>query len=191
MMPASFPGQELLIDKLDHAVQHPSVPEITEAVKDALLEVLANSQSLQLPAEFKTPREDKYARRLLYKSPSHGYTVIAMIWGPQQGTSLHDHSGTWCVEGVLEGEISVTQYDLLEREGNRWHFVPQNTIQSGIGTAGSLIPPYEYHTIANARPTRPSITVHVYGRELTNCTIFETEQEDWYTSRLCPLSYDN
>ena len=191
MMPTSFQGREALVEKLDRAVQHTSVPEITEAVKNALLDLLSARTPLGIPPEFKVPRGDKYARRLLYRSPEHGYTVIAMTWGPQQGTLLHDHSGTWCVEGVLEGEIEVTQYDLLEREGNSWHFVPQDTLHSGMGTAGSLIPPYEYHTIANARPERPSITVHVYGRELTNCTIFENENGDWYTSRLCPLRYDN
>ena len=39
-----------------------------------------------------------------------------MTWGPGQRTALHDHAGIWCVEGVVEGEMAVTRYELLEEE---------------------------------------------------------------------------
>ena len=35
-----------------------------------------------------------------------------MTWGPGQGTPVHDHGGLWCVEGVVEGQIAVTRYDV-------------------------------------------------------------------------------
>ena len=37
-----------------------------------------------------------------------------MTWGPGQRTALHDHAGIWCVEGVMEGEMEVIRYELLE-----------------------------------------------------------------------------
>ena len=38
------------------------------------------------------------------------YTAVVMTWGPGQGTAMHDHGGLWCVEGVVEGAMTVTQY---------------------------------------------------------------------------------
>lgn len=191
MLQTSFKGCDILIDRLDQAVQAGSVNEITRRVQGILSEMLHDSAALQLPPDLTAPRQDKYARRLLHRSPEHSYTVVAMIWGPEQGTLLHDHAGTWCVEGVLEGEIQVTQYDLLERQDDQWHFSPQHTVNALPGEAGSLIPPFEYHTIANALPERSSVTVHVYGRELTACTVFDPQGDHWYRSRQCPLTYDN
>ena len=57
------------------------------------------------------------APRALSQPAEHGYSVVAMTWGPGQGTPLHDHSGLWCVEGVWHGELEITQYELLE---SRW-----------------------------------------------------------------------
>ncbi len=190
MLPATFPGRDVLIAQLDQAVGASSVEQITHQVQ-AVLSELFTRRGIALPPEAKVPRTDKYARRLLYRSPEHGYTVIAMVWGPKQGTLLHDHAGTWCVEGVLEGEINVTQYDLIERQNERWCFSPQGTVCASPGSAGSLIPPFEYHTISNAHPESSSITVHVYGAELTKCTVFDPQGDDWYTGRVCALTYDN
>jgi 3-mercaptopropionate dioxygenase len=191
MLQTSFKGCDILIDRLDQAVQAGTVNEITRQVQSILSDMLHDGTVLELPSDFKAPRQDKYARRLLHRSSEHGYTVVVMIWGPEQGTLLHDHDGTWCVEGVLEGEIRVTQYDLLERQADQWHFSPQHTIKATPGEAGSLIPPFEYHTIANTLSERSSVTVHVYGRELTSCTVFDPQGDEWYRSRQCQLTYDN
>ncbi len=187
-MMTEFSGREDLVTRLDAAVQRSSVEEITSGVQNTLTQLI-QAGTLQLPSELKKACEDHYARRLLYRSPDHDYTVIAMIWGPSQGTPLHDHAGVWCVEGVLEGEIDVTQYDLLEQQDDRCHFQRQDTVRAGIGEAGSLIPPFEYHTIANARDDASSITVHVYGCELTQCTIFSGGTDGWYQRQTKPLGY--
>src|SRR3546814_14883945 len=105
---------------------------------------------VRLPDEVFKPLDDHYARRELYRSPEHGYSVEAMTWAPGQLTPIHDHCGLWCVEGVWDGELEITQYELLERDGERFRFRAAGGMHAGPGSAGSLIPPHEYHTITNA-----------------------------------------
>lgn len=189
-MEPNFKGREELVSRLDRAVCGASVEEVTHAVQDILVDV-AKSQTVELSAELKSPADDHYARRLLYKSDEHGYVVIAMIWGPGQGTPVHDHAGVWCVEGVLEGEIDVVRYDLREEGGGRCRFEAQERLRADVGSAGSLIPPFEYHTIHNARTDGSSITVHVYGRELVECSIFvDGDSEGWYRREHRTLGYN-
>ena len=48
------------------------------------------------------------------------------------------------------------------------------------GSAGCLIPPYEYHTLANKRGDAPSITLHIYGGEMDHCHVFEPINDGTY-----------
>jgi len=193
-MMTTFRGCDEMVAIVDAAVRQPTTEQLTAVLKKGLSELIM-SGGISLPEEVGKTCGEHYARRLLYKSDEHGYAVVAMIWGPSQGTPLHDHAGTWCVEGVLEGEIEVTQYDLLEDSGPKMRFERQQTQNTGVGSAGSLIPPFEYHTIANHRGDTRAITLHIYGEEMTTCTIFEpltdTGSADWYQKKSKPLSYDN
>ncbi len=181
-------GIEPLLHVIDRAVALDGVEATTHAVQEGMSRLILEG-ALRLAPELRRSADDHYARRLVYRSPEHGYVVVAMIWGPGQRTPLHDHAGTWCVEGVLEGRIEVTQFDLVEREEDRCRFVRIDSIETGVGTAGALIPPYEYHTIANARDAA-SITLHVYGNDLTHCGIFEPAAGGVYRRREKNLSYD-
>jgi predicted metal-dependent enzyme (double-stranded beta helix superfamily) len=185
----TVPGCSALIHELDAAVAGAAgAAEATTAVQECLSRLILD-RAVWLPPELTQPVPGHYARRLVHKSPDHGYSVVAMVWGPGQSTPLHDHAGTWCVEGVYQGRIEVTQYNLLESEGDLCRFERAGSIVTGVGTAGSLIPPYEYHTIANPRP-EASITLHVYGGELTSCAAFEPVSQGWYRKRRRELTYD-
>jgi predicted metal-dependent enzyme (double-stranded beta helix superfamily) len=187
--PSTFTGRDELISRLDAAVAHADTEAITSAVRDTLVEMIAGGR-LELPHESKRPAEGSYARRLVYQSPQHGYVVIAMVWGPQQGTALHDHDGVWCVEGVVEGEIEVTQYDRVEVREEKYRFAPQGSVKAGLGSAGSLIPPFEYHTIKNSlEDGRSTVTLHIYGRELRKAHIFAPEGDGWYQRTVRQLGY--
>lgn len=189
-MSLSFQGREELVQRLDQAVMLGEVDRITQAVQATLTDMIEGNR-LNLPAELKECAEDTYARRLLHHSEDHGYVVVAMIWGPEQKTALHDHDGVWCVEGVLEGEIDVTQYAPREEDGERWRFEAEKTVTAGVGSSGSLIPPFEYHTIANHLSESSSITLHVYGHELKKAHIFEPEEEGWYRRTVKQLGYNH
>ncbi len=182
-----FVGSGELVAMLDEAVAKRDVQQVTQSVKSGLCQLI-REKTVTLPPELTRPEADCYARRLLYQHPRLKYEVIAMVWGPGQRTPLHDHAGIWCVDGVLQGQVEVTQYDLLENRGELFRFQPQRTIVAGVGSAGSLIPPFEYHTIANHQPD-PSITIHVYGGKMDCCTIFEAREDGWFQRRQKNLSY--
>ena len=130
------------------------------------LEILSRSGSIRLPDSFKRPKPEGYARRLLHRDPDRGYSAVVMTWAPGQRTALHDHSGIWCVEGVVEGQMEVTRYDLVDEDQGAFRFEQKGHVLASVGSAGCLIPPFEYHILGNALADRPSITLHVYGGDM-------------------------
>ena len=177
-----------LQSRIDAAVEGPSLEQITSSVKRALQESLA-SGALTLDDRFRRPRPDTYARRLLYRDPSNRYTMVVMTWGPGQRTALHDHAGIWCVECVIEGMMEVAQYDLVSEHAGAYRFVERNRVHAGRGSAGSLIPPFEYHTLSNLQHAAPSITLHVYGGEMDHCHVYEPSGDGTHHRLLKQLAY--
>ena len=177
-----------LRERLDAAVVLGDPAAITREVKGALQDALRQGL-LNLPETFLRPRPDTYARRLLHRDPHGRYTAVVMTWGPGQGTPLHDHAGIWCVECVVDGEMEVRQYDLVDSRNDTYRFVPQSSIAAGPGSAGCLIPPFEYHTLANRRAGSPSVTLHIYGGEMTSCHVFEPLTDGTYRRLERQLSY--
>jgi predicted metal-dependent enzyme (double-stranded beta helix superfamily) len=172
-----------LIAALDEAIRGHACPELTTRLQQTLCRLI-REQRLHLPAAVFEAHPEHYARRQIYRSPDLGYTVIAMTWGPGQGTPVHDHSGLWCVEGVVAGALQITQYELVERQDEQVRFQDCGTLAAGIGSAGSLIPPHEYHAIRNASDRDIAVSLHIYGGEMTSCCTFVPVQGDWY--RRCP-----
>lgn len=187
-MPTTVPaGLAELVECLDDAVKLPTPEAITARVKDDLTRMI-HELRLQLADALTQPRADTYARRLLHRSAEHGYTAVVMTWGPGQRTALHDHSGIWCVEGVVQGRMEVTRFDLVDETGGRFRFEEKGRVNAAVGSAGCLIPPFEYHVLANALPEQSSITLHVYGAEMDHCHIFEPQPDGTYLRverRLC------
>jgi predicted metal-dependent enzyme (double-stranded beta helix superfamily) len=181
---------EALREHLDQAVTAAGTSAIAQHVKTAL-EQVSGGDGFVLDAEFYVPSGDSYARRLLHRDPAGRYTVVVMTWGPGQRTSLHDHAGIWCVECVVQGRMLVTQYDLIDERDGAYRFREQTTISAERGSAGCLIPPFEYHTLANALPDGSSITLHVYGGEMDQCHVFEPAGDGVYRKLTRSLSYHN
>jgi len=61
-------------------------------------------------------------------------------------------------------------------------------VRAGPGEAGALIPPFEYHVIANPAE-QSAITIHVYGGEMTHCHIFEPMTDGTYLRKYKELAY--
>jgi len=171
---AVTPSISEMIRLLDEAVERQTTTGCCKAVKRAL-EGIVNSGQEFIPSEFLQPSPKGYARRLLHRDPADRYTILVMVWGVGQGTALHDHAGMWCVECVYRGSILVKSYSLDDEVGDLFKFAAEQEVVAEIGDAGALIPPFDYHTIENALPDRPSVTVHVYGGEMNWCNAFVPE----------------
>ena len=156
-------------------------------VKDLLAGFLCAKPSL--PQGSREPAADEYARHLLYRDPGGRFEVVSMAWGPGQSTPIHDHSGMWCVEGVYEGQIEVTRFDIKETPGDDLVRVEQlDVIRAGLGECGALIPPVEYHRIANPHD-HTAVTIHIYGGMMRSCRVFEQAGGGAYRVSIKPLRF--
>jgi predicted metal-dependent enzyme (double-stranded beta helix superfamily) len=179
-----------LVTRLDQAVGAAEDDATRCRNVKVVLEDLLGSNASFLPASFLAPLPDTYARRLLHRDPAGRYTVIVMVWGIGQQTPLHDHSGMWCCECVYKGVIEVTSYSVRggDPERDLVGFEKEAVIRAGVGEAGALIPPFEYHVLGNAC-SEPAVTIHVYGGEMTHCHIFEPAAGGLYRREFRQLTY--
>ena len=184
-----FQGKDIMIGRINAAVTGECPTEITTCLRKALCDCISD-EDIRLPQVVYEPIAGHYARRQLHHDQNVGYSVIAMTWGPGQGTPIHDHCGMWCVEGVWSGCIEVVQYHLQAQNGEHFKFEPAGSIMAGCGSAGSLIPPYEYHTICNAAQDSSAVSVHIYSGAMTSCNIFQEAEDGWYQRCSKQLSLD-
>lgn len=173
------PDLQELVLQLDRAVELGDPQRTTAAVKRTLSDLI-RAHRIRLAERYFEPLPDTYARRLLHRDERRGYSAIVMTWGPGQGTSLHDHAGIWCVEGVVAGEMEVVQYEMTDDADGRYRFAPRGRVHALAGASGALIPPFEYHILKNALADRVSVTLHVYGGEMTHCHFFEPCDDDTF-----------
>lgn len=184
-----FPDRAALVAELDAAIRDRTVKDLTHALRTTLCRIIRTG-AIRLPDVVYAPVSGHYARREIYRSSELGYSVIAMTWGPGQGTLVHDHSGMWCVEGVWHGALEIVQYDMVEDATPRYRFRPVGSIQAGAGSAGSLIPPHEYHTIRNPADEGVAVSVHIYKGPMTSCSVFRPLGDQWYEKDLRQLGLD-
>jgi predicted metal-dependent enzyme (double-stranded beta helix superfamily) len=183
-------GVGTLIERLREAVRLGDPRAITERVKDELEGMIA-AGAIVLPERFHLTRPDSYARRLLHRDEELGWSALVMTWGPGQHTALHDHAGIWCVEGVVEGRMDVERFELMDEDGDGiCRFEQRDRVRAGVGSAGALIPPFDFHVLGNALEDRTSLTLHVYGGEMDHCSIFEPLGSGLYRRQQHPLAYD-
>lgn len=174
-----FPGHDKLVAAIDDAVSAGDEHAVTSALRNTLCRMIRD-RDVQLPDCVFDAIDDHYARREIYRSPRLGYSVVAMTWGPGQGTPVHDHCGLWCVEGVWDGELEITQFELLERNGDNFRFRAAGGMHAGPGSAGSLIPPHEYHTIRNASGDHVAVSLHIYKAPMEACSMFVPREGEWF-----------
>ena len=61
---------------------------------------------------------------------------------------------------------------------------------AGPGSAGSLIPPHEFHTIRNASNDAIAISLHIYQAEMACCARFHPQAGEWFVREAATLATD-
>jgi hypothetical protein len=67
-------------------------------------------------------------------------------------------------------------------------FHAADEVLAGVGEAGALIPPHEYHWIRNP-DAEPAVTIHVYGGEMNHARVFLPLDGGGYRREQHALSY--
>lgn len=113
-----------------------------------------------LPDEYARPSSDGYRQYLLHCDSRERFSVVSFVWGPGQGTPIHDHR-VWGLVGVLRGAEQVETFR-RRHDGELEQFGAADYLDEGEVDAFSPRTG-DIHRVSNARPHEPSISIHVYG----------------------------
>jgi predicted metal-dependent enzyme (double-stranded beta helix superfamily) len=113
-----------------------------------------------LPDAFAVPHPDRYQQYLLHCDSRERFSVVSFVWGPGQGTPIHDHR-VWGLIGMLRGCEQAQRYDRAP-DGN---LIGRDRIDTlNPGDVEAVSPRIgDIHRVWNALPDQPSISIHVYG----------------------------
>lgn len=119
-------------------------------------------------------RPEAFTRWLYERECDGRYTGLVMVWPAGHATPIHDHAGLWGIEMVLQGALSVEDYELVadERGDTQPRFVGTTVLEEGQscafeGTVGHA------HRCTNLSARRPAVTLHIYGGLLDTYRNFE------------------
>lgn len=152
--------------------RRPAMPIIIREVSAAMKQLVADDRWLD--ERYRVASPDHYTRHLLHRDPRNRFIVLSLVWMPGQMTPIHDHS-CWGVMGLLQNSLEEVCYDRLD-DGSRADFAELQQSRGtdvGSGSVAYLLPPYEeIHRIGNTSG-KPTVSIHVYGRDLDEVNVFD------------------
>ncbi|PFN17754.1 cysteine dioxygenase family protein [Bacillus cereus] len=158
---------------------------------EKLLEELLEKKTW-LPLDKQKANLTQYARHLLYEDPLKRFEVLALVWKDGQSTPLHDHDGTWGVEGVFSGRIMVQNFIQTKQLGNSLVYLTHTgNLYLGEGETDKVIPPADCHILEISK-NESVITIHVYGKRLEQFKVYiPTEEKNVYMCETKYISYNS
>jgi predicted metal-dependent enzyme (double-stranded beta helix superfamily) len=149
------------ISRLDALIAEPDESRLLPGVATALARLVATDD--WLPAAYADPHPDRYTQYLLYRDPQARFSVVSFVWGPGQGTPVHDHT-VWGAVGVLRG-AERSQGFAVSADAAPHPLAPAEIL--GPGKVETVSPRTgDIHQVANALADRVSISIHAYGGDI-------------------------
>lgn len=157
------PLREFVLDVSRIVSERSEESEILRAMKAPLSRLIEKDD--WLPEAFAKPHPQYYQQYLLYCDPMERFSVQSFVWGPGQSTPIHNHT-VWGLVGVLRGAELCQRYHrdangVVTKDGPSV-ILKAKEIDAVSPSIGDL------HTVANALTDRPSISIHVYGKNIGN-----------------------
>jgi predicted metal-dependent enzyme (double-stranded beta helix superfamily) len=107
----------------------------------------------------RSPARGGYSRHVAYADPYGHFTIVYLVWPPQQFSPVHGHR-TWCAYRVLQGELTETLY--------RWDPAAQcaQPVREVARRPGDIVTAeaglQQIHRLGNAGPDL-AVSLHIYG----------------------------
>ncbi|MFI9150448.1 cysteine dioxygenase [Streptomyces sp. NPDC053367] len=118
-----------------------------------------------LTAEQRRSDPARYRQHLLHAERDGSFSVVALVWLPGQGTSVHDHV-SWCTTGVHQGREHERRYRLLPADDGAARLVATADVVNAQGEFCGFAPPGDIHRVWNAGP-ETAVSLHVYGADIS------------------------
>ena len=113
-----------------------------------------------LPDSHAASHPQFYQQHALHIDPATRFSLSSFVWGPNQGTPIHNHTIAGLV-GVLRGAELCQRYsnDGLNKIGEECRLNPReiDAVSPSIG---------DVHTVRNAYSDRNSISIHLYRGDI-------------------------
>ncbi len=112
-----------------------------------------------LPDSHAASHPQFYQQHALHIDPANRFSVSSFVWGPSQGTPVHDHTIAGWV-GVLRGAELCQSYsaDGTTKRGEECRLNPGDV--GAVSLSDDAIG--DVHTVRNAYDDRNSVSIHVY-----------------------------
>ena len=172
----------------------PTNEKIFDKGSAALSRLISNPDAI--PERFRNPvgvgSRANHGSWLLHHSPDSGLLVTAVVWGPGDHASPHDHR-TWGMIGVMDNALTETRFRRVDdRQHEDWAQLERD--RSAVvkpGEISLLIPEVdEIHQMDNFTD-RPTVEIHVYGQDLRGLERVRYNLETGAVRQMMTDKYDN
>jgi 3-mercaptopropionate dioxygenase len=168
MTTVKYSLDEFVYDMETLLKEHPDQERIFDKGSSHLSRLINNPDAI--PAEYRVPvgkgRRANHGSYLLYQGES-GLIVTAVVWGPGDHAAPHDHS-TWGMIGVMDNALTETRFRRVD-DRSRENYAQLEKDRGALvkpGEISLLIPEVdEIHQMDNFTD-RPTVEIHVYGKDL-------------------------
>jgi predicted metal-dependent enzyme (double-stranded beta helix superfamily) len=118
---------------------------------------------------------DRYQRIGLADSVRPRYSALAIVWPPGHVSPVHDHGGLWGIELVVAGALDIDEYDVLAPQRLRHRHHARLAPGEGAWFGGQRFA----HACRNASRYEAALTLHVYGGDLVNYTVYDDDYDSY------------
>jgi len=193
MTTATYSLDEFVSDMESLLKDQPDQQKIFDRGSSHLSRLIGNPDSI--PAEYRVPlgkgARANHGSYLLYHGES-GLLVTAVVWGPGDHASPHDHR-TWGMIGVMDNALNETRFRRVD-DRTKEDFAQLEQDRSAVvkpGEISLLIPEVdEIHQMDNFTD-RPTVEIHVYGKDLRGLDRVRYNLETGKISPFVTEKYDN
>jgi len=186
------------LDDLTHDLeallsQQPDQQKIFDIGSSYLARLINDPKAI--PAQYRVPvgrgTRPNHGSYLLHRGES-GLSITAVVWGPGDHASPHDHR-TWGMIGVMDNALTETRFRRLDDRTRDDHaqLEKDRTALVKPGEVSLLIPDVdEIHQMDNFTD-RPTVEIHVYGKDLRGLNRCRYNLETGKISPFVTEKYDN
>lgn len=148
-----------------------------------------------IPQQYRVPvgtgGRANHGTYVLHRGDS-GLTITAVVWGPGDHLKAHNHR-TWGMIGVMDNGITETRFRRVDdRYREDYALLEKNRVNSvKPGDISLLIPDVdEIHQMDNFTD-RPTVEIHVYGKDLVGLERATYDLETGKVTNFATKRYDN